>query len=522
MKEPGFGQFAMIAAFCLALAISSSAQTFTSLKSFGGLDGVSPYLGSLVQGADGNLYGTAAQGGANGSHGTVFEITPEGELAALYSFCSQSNCADGELPYAGLMLAANGNFYGTTTYGGAGFSSNCPSIGCGTVFEITPAGKLTTLYSFCPKTDCADGESPLAALVQGTNGNLYGTTQLGGVFGTILCPIGCGTIFQISTSGELTTLYIFCNTTQPCPDGESPNALLLAPNGNFYGTTGGGGADQAGTFFEMTPAGKLTTLFSFDRTDGTTPNALIQTADGSFYGTTAFGGANAGSNGDGAGTVFKITPKGELTTLYNFCSQTNCADGDNPGAPLVEGTDGNFYGTTIRGGANTSGANCIAGCGTVFEITPAGQLTTLYNFCSEIDCQDGDVPFAGLTQSTSGFFYGTTTHGGNHSGCDCGTTYSLSMGLGPFVEANPNFGKAGNVISILGNDLTGASSLTFNGTSATFTVVSNTLIKATVPSGATTGTIKVTTPSGTLSGNVVFRVQPQRNRSSRSVAHQLH
>jgi uncharacterized repeat protein (TIGR03803 family) len=508
MKKSGFGKLAMVATFCVGLVISSSAQTFTSLKSFGGADGVSPYLGSLVQGTDGNFYGTAAQGGGNGPYGTVFEITPAGELAALYSFCSQTGCADGELPYAGLMLDSNGNFYGTTTYGGAGFSSTCPSIGCGTIFQITPEGKLTTLYSFCSQTNCSDGENPLASLVEGTNGNLYGTTQLGGVFGTILCPIGCGTVFEITPAGTLTTLYIFCNTTQPCPDGESPNALVLAPNGNFYGTTGGGGADQAGTFFEMTPAGKLTTLFSFDRTDGTTPSALILAADGNFYGTTAFGGANAGSNGNGAGTVFKITAKGELTTLYNFCAQTNCGDGDNPGAPLVEGTDGNFYGTTIRGGANSGGANCIAGCGTLFEITSAGALTTLYNFCSETNCSDGDVPFAGLTQSTNGLFYGTTTHGGNHPGCDCGTVYSLAMGLGPFVEANPNFGKAAYKIDILGNNLTGATAVSFNGTSATFTVVSDTLIKATVPSDATTGTITVTTPAGTLSSNVAFRVLP--------------
>jgi uncharacterized repeat protein (TIGR03803 family) len=501
----------IIAVFYVASGIASPAQTFTSLRSFGGTDGTSPYLGSLVQGTNGNFYGTAAEGGANGPYGTVFEITPVGELTALYSFCSQTNCADGELPYAGLVLGANGNFYGTTTYGGAGNPVRCNSVhGCGTFFEITPGGKLTTLYSFCSQTNCVDGETPYAALVQGTNGNFYGTTRIGGTSTSLLCgKLGCGTIFEITPNGKLTTLYSFCAQKLNCPDGESPNSLVLATNGNFYGTTGGGGTQGAGTFFEITPAGKFSRLHNFDGpTDGATPSALVQASNGNFYGTAAFGGANGGSNGSGAGTVFEITPAGALTTLYNFCSQANCTDGDNPGAPLVQGTDGNFYGTTIRGGANSGGTDCIAGCGTGFEITAAGGLTTLYNFCAQTACADGDVPSAGLMQATNGTFYGTTTRGGDNSKCDCGTVFSLSIGLGPFVEANPSFGKIGYNINILGNNLTSTSSVSFNGAPATFTVLSNTHLKVTVPTGATTGTIEVTTASGTLSSNVAFQVKP--------------
>jgi uncharacterized repeat protein (TIGR03803 family) len=374
----------------LATGAATQAQTFTTLHSFDNTDGAVP--DALVQATDENFYGTTGVGGANNA-GTVFKITPSGTLTTLHSFCSLSGCADGANPF-GLVQATDGNFYGTTV----GANSLCLG-GCGTVFKITSSGTLTTLHSF----DQADGGGP-NALVQATDGNFYGTTNNGGAN-------FFGTVFKITPSGTLTTLYSFCQggVGTNCPDGGFPTfaALVQATDGNFYGTTDVGGAHglaSGGTVFKITPSGTLTTLYSFCSligcADGSVPYAgLVQATDGNFYGTTEGGGAN------NAGTVFKITPSGMLTTLYSFCSQSGCTDGANPfRAGLVQATDGNLYGTTFLGG----GAN---NAGSVFKISPSGTLTTLYTFCLQSGCADGANPF-GLVQATDGNFYGTTANGG--------------------------------------------------------------------------------------------------------------
>jgi uncharacterized repeat protein (TIGR03803 family) len=463
---------------CAVAVIGSPAQTFKTLQSFNNTDGAYPSAG-LVQATNGNLYGTTSGGGAN-SLGTVFRTTLSGTLTTLYSFCAQTSCLDGQGPSAALVPATNGSLYGTTFDGGAYFF--------GTVFKITPAGALTTLHSFCSPYFCADGGQPEGGLVQATNGNFYGATFDGGANTSDCEDSGCGMIFEITPTGTLTVLHSFDGT-----DGQSPlGSLVQATDANFYGTTRAGGANGSGTVFKITPTGTLTTLHSFCSlsgcADGEGPSAgLIQATDGNFYSTTS-GGAN------GYGTVFKITPTGTLTTLHSFCSVSGCADGEYPSAGLIQATDGNFYGTTTFGGAN--------GYGTVFKITPAGTLITLYNFCSQTGCSDGTGPTS-MVQDTDGIFYGTTGGGGANS---YGTVFSLSVNLGPFVETLPTSGKVGTAVIILGNNLTGASSVTFNGAAATFTVVSSTEIKTTVPSGATTGKVKVTTPSRTLTSNVNFRV----------------
>jgi uncharacterized repeat protein (TIGR03803 family) len=335
---------------------------------------------------------------------------------------------DGAYPYAGLVLATNGYLYGTTEYGGA----NCAPTGCGTVFKLSPDGTFTTLHSFCSESGCRDGEHPYAGLVQAFNEDGYGTTTGGGA-------TGHGTVFRITGTGTLTTLYSFTGGT----DGGDPVAgLVQATNGYFYGTTEYGGS-----------------------------------------------GANCASTG-GCGTVFKIAPSGTLTTLYSFCAQGGCPDGESPGADLIQATDGNLYGTTNLGGAD--------GVGTIFRITPGGTLTTLYSFTGA-----DENPVAGLVQATNGEFYGTASVGGASGD---GAIFSLSVGLGPFVTTLPTSGDVGSPITILGSDLTGATSVGFNGTPAVFDVVSATEITTTVPSGATTGTVQVVTPSGTLSSNVPFRV----------------
>jgi uncharacterized repeat protein (TIGR03803 family) len=460
----------------LSLVLSLSAQTFTTLLSFDNMGAANPYAG-LIQATDGNFYGTTLSGACGRGcfdGGYVFNVTLSGTLTDLYAFdCGQYGCPSGASPYAGLVQATDGTLYGTTENGG--------SNSYGTVFKITVSGNLTTLHNF----DGGDGANPYAGLVQATNGNFYGTTTGGGATSN-------GTVFKITPSGELTTLYNFCSQNH-CTDGANPVAALIqATDGSFYGTTSYGGANYEGTVFRVTPGGKLKTLYSFCSrkracADGVAPYAaLIQTSNGDLYGTTS----GAGANGD-YGTVFKITPNGKLTTLHSF----DGGDGANPTAGLLQATNGNLYGTTTGGGATSNG--------TVFQITPSGKLTTLYSFCSQNNCTDGQTPYAGLVQDTNGNLYGTTSAGGANS---VGTVFSLSVGLGPFVETNPTSGKVGTAVKILGTDLTGATSVTFNGTAAVFKVVSASLIKTTVPTGATTGTVEVTIPSGTLNSNVVFRV----------------
>ncbi len=317
------------------------------------------------------------------------------------------------------------------SYGGN--LAKCFGPGCGTVFRTAPDGDdFTLLYTFCSLTDCADGAVPYNALAQDSNGDFYGTTW--GVGG----PADGGTVFKITPDGTLTTLHSFCVDYPACNDGSNPLALVLGKDGNFYGTTFSGG------------------------------------------------------NGQFQGAIFKITPAGKFTTIYSFCSEVGCTDGSGPRSGLTLGSDGNFYGTTYFGGVHNEG--------TIFEITPAGVLITLHSF----NGTHGNYPIAGLFQATNGIFYGTASEGG--SGGD-GTIFSLDVGLGPFVETLPASGKVGTNIIILGNDLTGATSVTFNGTPATFAVVSKSEITVTVPP-TTTGEVRVTTPSGTLTGNVNFRVEP--------------
>jgi uncharacterized repeat protein (TIGR03803 family) len=487
-------------------AAAAPAQTLTTLHNFcsdsGCTDGENPYAG-LVQGPNGDFYGTTFFGGGgvegNNGYGTVFTITPSGKLTTLYSFCLQMGCPDGAGPTTGLVLGTHGNFYGTTDLGGAGQGGN--------VFEISPSGSLKIVYNFCTESACADGVNPRAALIQASDGYFYGTTYSGGAIdGT---PLGFGTIFKMTPGGELTTIYTFCtqyyNQGGQCTDGALPFAGLVQSGGDFYGTTYGGGANGQGTVFKITPGGTLTTLYSFCSqsgcSDGQGPFAgLVQGANGDLYGTTSddFG---AGPN---RGTIFKITPSGTLTTLYSFCSQSGCTDGYAPEGGLIRATDGNLYGTTADGGY-TNGTACSLGCGTVYKVTASGKLTTLHRF----DSKDGANPIAGLVQATNGDFYGTTSAYGNNNNDLAGTVFRLSTGFAPFVETVPSSAEVGATVTILGNDLTGATSVTFDGTAAALTVnASGTAISTTVPTGANSGTVQVVTPGGTLSSNVPFRVLP--------------
>jgi uncharacterized repeat protein (TIGR03803 family) len=514
MKKLSLEKIACIAiTFCAVSSVAALAQTFKSVARFDWTDGAVP-AGNLAQGADGNFYGTTLEG-------TIFKVVTGGRVSSLDDFCpTTEECAG---PYSfGLALATDGKFYGTTAGGGTDYA--------GTIFSFAPAGKFSTLYSLvCDESSCAEGTGTYSGVLEATDENFYGATLTGGM--NYAC---CGTIFQITSKGELTTLYSFCAQTS-CTDGTYPNALVQGVDGNFYGTTEEGGTSHTascggcGTVFKITSKGVLTTLYNFcaqpQCADGSIPfSALIQATNGNFYGATSGGGAN------GYGTIFSITPEGELTTLYSFCAQSAsnapCTDGEPPISALVQGTDGNFYGTTSHGGAYSDG--------TIFAITPGGGLTTLYSFCSQPKCSDGGVPGgfydapyppgccgyepswgpgAPLVQATNGNFYGTTGYGGSNANrCladyGCGTVFSLSMGLAPFVKTLPTARAAGGNVTILGNNLTGTTSVTFNGTAATLITVSDTAITTTVPTGATTGPVQVVTPNGTLTSNVPFRVIP--------------
>lgn len=469
----GFGRVLTSAALFFLAATALYAQTYTVIHDFSVDDGENP-LASLVQGLDGSFYGTTSEGA------TIFKIAPTGTFTKIHTFCSVPDCGDGDDPTAELALGTDGNFYGTTSEGG--------TSGGGVVFKITPGGTFTALYTFCTVFPCSDGEAPMGGLVQGSDGNFYGTTSAAGA------PNGGGTIFRITPKAVLTTLYSFCVQTN-CPDGDRPLASLIqGSDGNFYGTTSLGGGSGLGTIFKITSAGVLTTLHSFctepDCADGNSPHAaLIQGTDGNFYGTT-FGGGNS-YNG---GTVFRLTPTGKLTTLYAFCTENFCPDGDSPVAALIQATDGNFYGTTETGGTGNQGA--------IFKITSAGAYTLLYSTGGE----DGAGPEAAVVQGTNGLLYGTTnTFGG---GAEAGTIFSLAVGLGRFVETKPTSAKVGARVFILGNNMAGATAVSFNGSAAAFKVVSPSEITTVVPSNATSGKVVVTTPHGVLKSNLTFRVKP--------------
>ena len=417
-------------ALCAATAIVSSAQTLTTLFSFNGTNGSSPQ--SVVQSADGNFYGVTYSGGPHNNAGTIFKITPSGTLTTIYNFCSQSNCTDGENPAGQLLQARDGNLYGTTFAGGANcIAENSAMTGCGTVFKITTGGQFTSLYSFCSvvvEALCADGIAPYAGLIQGIDGNLYGTATAGGdTAGDNCFPCnGGGTVFKITTAGELTTIFQFCNSTNSagyCLDGDTPyGGLLQTADGAFYGTLydGGTGIDNnGGVVYKLTSSGQFTVLHDFCSSyscrDGAYPfDSLIRGKDGNFYGMTRNGGYGGAPGG---GTVFRITPAGVLTTLHRFHGK----DGIDPYAALIQGTDGNLYGTDSSGGPYTNTGNAS---GTVFKVTTTGDESTVYTFCSLTNCTDGYMPIGGLVQGKDGNFYGTTSGGGTYFD---GTVFRISQ-----------------------------------------------------------------------------------------------
>jgi uncharacterized repeat protein (TIGR03803 family) len=400
-----------LAIFILGLlATTAYAATETVLHNFNdnGKDGFNPY-GALIFDKAGNLYGTTVSGGAYDA-GTVFELTPKGGAwteTVLHSF--DANGKDGTFPWGGLIFDAAGNLYGTTETGGV--------YGYGTVFEMSPNGKTwkeKVLHSFNAGNG-KDGGGSLAGLIFDGSGNLYGTTELGGAY-------DFGTVFELSpkTGGGWTekVLHSFNPNTK---DGVAPNASpIFDTAGNLYSTTLEGGAYDLGTVFELSPKTgggwkeKILHSFNSNNTDGYFPFAAL-TLDGSgnLYGATSVGGAKYG------GIAFELTPKttGGWTEkiLYDF----GYPGATDPFGQMIFDGAGNLYGTTGTNGPNDSGS--------VFKLTPRSSgkwaLTVLHNF----DGTDGDNAHAGVVFDSSGHLYGTTYNGGNSTSCTsgCGTVFEI-------------------------------------------------------------------------------------------------
>ncbi len=425
---------------------------------------------AIAQGRDGNLYSSTDdqwEHGING--GTAFRITPAGTLTGLHYF----SVSDGQGPAGGLTLGTDGNYYGTNGAGGL--------YSFGTIFKITAGGALTTLHNFTG----ADGWESYAPPIEGFDGNFYGTTSLGSAV-----DIDYGSVYKITPSGAFTILHSFKSISTdvlPIDGGQPIGPLVQATDGYFYGTALEGGTYGVGTIFRISASGNFKILFNFnfDVPHGSYPFApLIQGTDGNFYGVASNGGSAGG------GVVFKMTPSGSLTVLHNF---TGGSDGRNEVGGLVQATDGNFYGTNSEGGA--------AGWGVLFRITSTGAFKVLHNF----EWNTGASPHVTLLQHTNGTLYSTTVVGGNNGQ---GTFYSFDVGLGPFVRFLPEARAVGHTIQFLGQGFTGTTAVSFNGTPALFTVISDKYLTATVPDGATTGFVTVTTPSGALTSNKKFQVRP--------------
>jgi uncharacterized repeat protein (TIGR03803 family) len=446
--------------------------------------------GPLVLGRDGNLYGTTDPNLTN-----IYSMTTAGVETPLWQSGpigeNEGQCewqyGGYDPPFGGMTLGADGLFYGTCQY----WEDN-PALSI--IYQYDPgqgANGLTVVYSF-PIVSGIGYWQP-SALTLGTDGNLYGTaipTSTGFTTG--------GIVFQFNpTTQKLTTLHTFLGSPN---DGAYPyGPLALGTNGDFYGTTTGGGVEGQGTVYSITTKGKIKILYAFnnitDPTSGSYPVGVTLGNSGNFYGQTYEGGTF------GQGTIFEITAAGKLTWLHNFNETT-----DNAGFPLYPltlGSDGNLYGSSM----NNNGVQSL------FEIATKAKkgvytYTDLYNYNSPSVCEQnssqGCLPTSTLLQLPNGLFYGVTWTGGEAD--FYGTFYSLNTGLKPFVTLQFPLGTEGTSLGIFGQGfVTGpASAVSFNGKTAAFTMVSDTYMTATIPSSATKGYVTVTEPAGVLRSNIEF------------------
>jgi uncharacterized repeat protein (TIGR03803 family) len=357
--------------------VAAATHHYTQVHAFAGADGSIP-VAPLVQGSDGNFYGTTSEGGAYG-HGTVFRSTRNGKITQLHSFVG--GIGDGDTPRGGLIQAPDGYFYGMTTAGGL--------ANVGTIYKISSLGDVTIMHHF-GTAGPQDGAYPLGELLLASDGNFYGTTNVGG-------SAGAGTLFHMDFAGNFSTIWDFGLVPN---DGVNPvGGLIQGADGLLYGTAGGGGRFGIGMVFSTIYAGEVVPLHHFSYGDGATPTTrLLQTSDGTLYGTTRYGGSF------GAGTAYSLTLTGDLTVLHAFGG--TATDGVQPNGALILAADGSFRGTTLYGGT--------ANAGTVFKMLPNGKITLLHSFTNAVigTYVDGAVPLAGVILSTAGELLGTTSIGG--------------------------------------------------------------------------------------------------------------
>ena len=382
----------LLAALAMWAGGASARTTLKTLHTFAGGKAGSRPLAPLVQGTDGNLYGTTFFTGNASGGGTVFKISTGGVFSILHIF--KGGTSDGWTPMSGLTEGTDGRFYGTTTAGG--------TYNMGIVYAVSATGAVSILHSFSgvdSVTGFDNGSGPVGGLLLASDGNFYGTT-----YG------GFGTVFRLSPSGAYSVLYGFSGL-----DGSGPeDALVEGQDGALYGTTSAGGATYSpggsegyGSVFRISLEGVLTSLYSFSGPDGSDPTASLAVAgDGFLYGSTEIGGVGS------FGTIFSMSMTGSFDTLCSLASAAPTAPGKPSGLTL--GQDGNFYGTVQMGGLASSGY------GGVFKITPSGQFTSLITF----NGKNGDTPVGGVVQGTDGSFYGTTSSGGRS---DFGTVFKLTQ-----------------------------------------------------------------------------------------------
>ncbi len=396
----------------LAIAPAMGAVTFSTVFSFNGTNGSSP--NSMFRAADGNYYGTTLSGGTNHNLGTLFKLSSGGTLTSLLSL----NGTNGSLP-VGLLQGLDGNFYGVASQGGAKSD--------GTIFELNTNGTLTTLVTF----NSTNGALPNTGLLQSPiDGSFYGTTLVGGTNGNN------GTVFQLTTNGNFTTLISFNDTNGSNPYG----ALVFGRDGSLYGTTYFGGTNnENGTVFRISTNGTFTNLISFNGagTGGNPYSGLLSGTDGNLYGTTSQGSTN------GYGSIFRMTTNGAVfTTLMAF----NSTNGATSFSPLSQGPDGNFYGVTRYGGTNNNN-------GTLFKLDTNLVLRSLVSFGAN-NSANGANPYPGLVAAPSSDFYGTTTAGGSSTN-GSGTIFKLSLVSGPVPPITLTLGVSNSSLSFAWNTLAG-------------------------------------------------------------------